>query len=209
MNLLLPNTIAQKLAAKIVEANEQLIPQKDAIRYGIEWVLITVLQIVLVLLIALPLGLFFEVLTMLIVGSIFRAFSGGAHLSKFLSCLIFSTVQLLLFSYLAKAYLSTFVEFNLLIYALVASSLVIVALYAPILHKKKALFSPEQKRQQKYRSLVVFGLFAVFFSIVFYQTSIMYAAFFALLIQTFSLTHFAHLIYGSIDSMIGRFTERG
>lgn len=208
MNILLPNSIAKKLASKIVQANDSLTQQRDHIRYGLEWIISITFQVVLIIALAIPFGVFYEAMAMLIVGSSLRAFSGGAHLGRFFSCLTYSTLQVIVLSVIAKKYIDPLNVYSSVFYLLLGVSFVLIVILAPVLNKKKALFSQSEIRRQKVLSIVAFLIFVGFFSYFFKGTSVMFAVFFAIFIQTFSLTRTAHVLFQITDQAIDSIFER-
>jgi len=199
MERLLPHKIAIRISNKVVNYNQELEPQKDEIRYGLEWLIASINQILLVTSFSLPLGIFKEAIIILVVGALLRMFSGGAHFKGYFSCLFFSTFQIIIISYFAK-YQFEFLQGNkAVITALLIFSLLITILRAPVLNKKSNQFNYGQRLKLKIVSILLFVTFVLISITVVSNTPIMYCVYLALILQAFSLTSFAKLTFGFYD----------
>lgn len=198
MNRLLPNTIANTIAEKIIVHDNQFAEQKDEIRYGLEWIISVFNQVLLVTIIAIPLDILPEALVFAFASATLRAFSGGAHFKSYFTCLAFSTLIMILSSLLVVRFFDYWVSIKLFVIPLLILSLLIVLWKAPVLTKKKHFFSPQQLRKQKITSTIIFMALCAISFILFNDTTLMYCIWFALIIQSLTLTNTTRLLYSLI-----------
>lgn len=182
-----PNTLANRLSERVVTDNPVLHKNKDEIRYGLEWTFSGINQVILVILLAFPLQVIPEAITTLIAGALLRMFSGGAHFKSYYLCLVFSTFQILIISVACKFSLIYFTKIGPLLMVLLMISLMIVAIKAPVLQKKKALFNKKDIKFQKIYSVTIFicGLIISFLL----PEPLMFSIWAAFIIQSLSLTY--------------------
>ena len=132
-----PNILATKLSNRVVADNPVLLKNKDEIRYGLEWTFSGINQVIFVTLLAFPLQIFPEAMTILVAGAILRMFSGGAHFKNYYLCLVFSTFQILLISIACNFLVVYFIKFWPLLMAFLIICLMIVAIKSPVLQKSR------------------------------------------------------------------------
>lgn len=195
-----PNTLANKLSERIVTDNPVLHKNKDEIRYGLEWIFSGINQVILVTLLALPLQVLPEAIITLIAGALLRMFSGGAHFKNYYLCLIFSTFQILIISIACKFSLIYFTKIGLLLILLLMISLVIVAIRAPVLQKKKELFSKKDINFQKVYSVIVFICGSIISFLL--PEPLMFSIWAAFIIQSLSLTSLWEKFICYIDAFL-------
>lgn len=183
-----PNLLATNISKLVVSENPQLIKNQEKIRYGLEWMISGINQIVLVSLIVLPLGIFLESTVTLLSGALLRMFSGGAHFKGYTLCLIFSTLQIIFLTFICVEYTVILSSYNILFLFLLLSSFLITVRKAPVLHKKKHLFNQEGILKLKIVALVTF-IICTGVSVLLPQ-SIMYCVWSALIFQGLTLTNF-------------------
>lgn len=198
VNNLLPNVLAHRIAIKVTSHNKEFLRQTDEIRYGMEWILTASNQLLIILIIAFPLNIIPEALILMLSGAVLRMFSGGAHCKGYFQCLIVSTVQITASALIAKhafAYLIT-IKTALIIFLVL--SLLIIILKAPVLNKKKKKFNKKQKYQLKCISALTFiGLLLT--SLFFLKDStLMFSIWLALILQCFTLTAPAKMLFSRI-----------
>lgn len=194
MNNLLPNTISRKLAIRIVSQNEKFLGQTDGIRYGLEWIISTLNLYFLVCIIAIPLNILPESLVFAVTSSMFRTVSGGAHCKGYFPCLIFSTLQVVLSSILIHYTFSYLIPIKIVFIILLFLSFLTTVLLAPVLYKKKNCFNESQLKRFKMIAIFVFMIFLTLSLTLFKDTHVMYSIWFALIIQSLSLTYPAKII---------------
>lgn len=194
MHYLLPNTIAKRLANRIVSNNGDFSGKTDEIRYGLEWIISTLNFYVLVCMVAIPLNMLPEALMFAVTSSTLRLISGGAHCKGYYSCLILSTLQVVVSSFIIHYMFSYLISLTIVFTILLTASFITVVLLAPVLNKKKDSFNEKQKHNIKIVSILVFLVFLTLSLTFFKGTHLMYGIWFALIIQTFSLTDTAKRI---------------
>ena len=195
MNRLSPNTIAHKLAGKLVLHNDHLLIQKDEIRYGLEWIILTLNQLILIFVLAIPLDILPEALVFYLASSILRTVSGGAHFKHYIGCLLYSTSVIIVSSLAVVHFLATWVSIMPYLIGLLCLSFLLVVWKAPVLYKNKHCFSPNQLTRKKWVSTFLFIILFLLSLSLFYNTSFMYAIWFALILQSLTLTNTMHHIF--------------
>ena len=95
------NYLAKKLAHMLAKyANDSFF--EDEIRYGIEIALGSLFQIALIVLLALLLGIWKEVLAIIITAVLYRRYSGGPHCNAYYRCTITSLVTFITLGFIAE-----------------------------------------------------------------------------------------------------------
>lgn len=131
-----------KVASKITEhlLLMDVIDQKDAAIYcyGLEVLLLSLLEIISILCLALLVGNFFETLFYFAAFIPLRLFAGGYHASTRLRCYLLSLFVYGIFSWLLMVFPS---EHRLMFSVVVAGfSVVMIFLFAPVIYPKSPLF---------------------------------------------------------------------
>jgi len=200
MHYLLPNTIAKRIANSIVSQNNEFAGQTDEIRYGLEWIISTINFYVLVCIIAIPFGMLAEALVFAVTSSTLRTVSGGAHCKGYYTCLIISTLQVVVSSFFIHYMFSYITSLEVVFFVLLILSFITIVLLAPVLYKKKGCFNTKQKYNLKLVSILLFIAFFLI-SITFLKDKhSMYGIWFALIIQSFSLTYTAKRILDALSN---------
>jgi len=195
VNRLSPNAIAHKISGKVILYNDQFALQKDEIRYGLESLLLTLNQLLLILILALPFGILPEALILYFAHSILRTFSGGAHFQRYLTCLIYGTLSITLSSLAIVHFYHTWAAIKPLLIILLTLSFVLVIWKAPVLYKNKGFFTQKQLLRKKCISTFLFIFLFIISIIVFNNTSLMYAIWFALILQSLTLTKTVYVVF--------------
>ncbi|MYL73053.1 hypothetical protein GLW00_19750 [Halobacillus litoralis] len=201
INFLQPNTIAQITAEKIIHYNSDLRTRKDEIRYGLEWILSGVNQLLVVLILTIPFGVFKEGIIALLTGAILRMFSGGAHLKGYFRCLLLSSIQIFTISFISKHFYEVISQNVNLMHLFLGISLTIVCFKAPILNKKSNSFSRRQRHQLKGISIAMF-ICLLMVGVIWGSTVETFVIWFSLLVQTLTLTSFGKNLFAFIDKII-------
>lgn len=76
--------------------------QLEEIRYGLEGIYLSITKFIVISILALKLGLFKEMIVMLIVFNIIRTTGFGIHAKKSIDCWISSTIMFIFFPYISK-----------------------------------------------------------------------------------------------------------
>ena len=120
----------------------------NEIMYGIEGLYLTFTKTVVICIIALILGIFKELIYLLVAFNFIRLFAFGMHASKSSICLIFSSLVFIIFSILCKYIVLP----KYMLYLIV---LVIISLYAPADTIKRPLIKRNKRIKFKILSIMV------------------------------------------------------
>lgn len=198
MNRLLPYTIANTIAEKIIIHDNQFAEQRDEIRYGLEWIISVFNQILLVTIIAIPLDILPEALIFAFASAALRAFSGGAHFKGYFTCLLFSTLLIILSSWMIDGFFEYWISIKPYFIPLLTLSFLLVLWKAPVLTKKRHCFSQKQLLKQKFTSAALFIVLYGLSIILFKDKTLMYCIWFALILQSLTLTNTVKTLYNLI-----------
>lgn len=117
------------------------------LRYGLEAMYLTVTKLVIIFLVALILGIFKEMILMLLIFNILRTTGFGLHATKSWICLLSSTSVFIILPYLSTLFTTPlYVKY---IFGLISTLLVF--LYAPADTKKRPLI--HKKRRFMYKTI--------------------------------------------------------
>lgn len=121
------------------------------IRYGLEGIYITITKTIIIFTLAILLGIFKELLIIVLLYNFLRMFSFGAHANDSLSCLIGSTVI-----FIGITHLCTFVTIPKTIKIIVILLCFILFFkYSPADTKKRPIVDPKRRKVYKFLSLFV------------------------------------------------------
>lgn len=123
----------------------------DEIMYGIEGIYLTITKTIIIFSIALILGIFKELLILLIAFNFIRLFAFGMHASNSIVCLIFSSLTFLIGAYLCK-YANIPNNMLYLIYLIL---LIIIAIYSPADTVKRPLIKRKKRIKFKILSILI------------------------------------------------------
>lgn len=196
MKFLLPNTIATKISNKLIIYDNEFMNKKDDIRYGLEWIIAGMNQVILVLILSIPFNLCLEAFVVMVSGALLRMFAGGAHFRGYFPCLLFSTAQIMVIATFSKYYVEM-MDITLYIFILaLCISFVLTWTRSPLLMKKRNQFTQEQKQKAKYKAIITFMVLLILGTIILYGMSFMYAIWLAIIAQSFTLTKTAQKLFG-------------
>lgn len=130
----------------------------DEVMYGIEGIYLVITKTIIIFLIALILGIFKELLYLLIAFNFVRLFAFGMHADKSITCLIFSSVMFISGAFLCKyIFLS-----KQALYVLYLIALIIISIFSPADTVKRPLIKKKKRIRFKILSiitvLIYFGL---------------------------------------------------
>lgn len=115
------------------------------LRYGLEATYLTVTKTIIIFFIALLLGIFKEMIIMLLIFNILRTTGFGLHATKSWICLLFST-----FVFIGFPYIATIFNMPMIFkYLLAIASTVLMFIYAPADTKKRPLI--DKRKRNKYK----------------------------------------------------------
>lgn len=123
----------------------------DEIMYGIEGIYLTITKSIIIFSLALILGIFKELILLLITFNFIRLFAFGMHADNSLTCLIFSSAIFIGGTYLCK-YITINNEILYLLYAVV---LIIIIMYSPADTVKRPLIKKKKRIKFKILSIIV------------------------------------------------------
>ncbi|WP_432662377.1 accessory gene regulator B family protein [Wukongibacter baidiensis] len=189
------------------EKNTEIDENQEAIlRFAIEVVISFVVSLGLVLLVALPLGVFLNVLIIILTTSILRSFSGGAHSETMFGCALYGAIIMNGFGLVtkytqpSKGVLSIFILFVFLF------STWSIYKYAPADTPGKPITT--KVKRQKLRRLSFATLFIWCILCLLWYTGLMknltiiYASAFGVLWQSFSLTDWGYSLLHHVDRIL-------
>lgn len=129
----------------------------DEIMYGVEGIYLTITKSIIILALSLILGIFKELMYLLVAFNFIRLFAFGMHANNSLTCLIFSS-----FVFLSGAALCKYVVLSKeLIYALYLIVLVIIAIYSPADTIKRPLIKKKKRIRFKILSILTVIIYFV------------------------------------------------
>ena len=123
----------------------------DEIMYGVEGIYLTITKTIIIFGLALILGIFKELLILLVAFNFIRLFAFGMHANKSITCLIFSSLVFLTGAFLCK-YITISKEVLYILYFLV---FIIIIKYAPADTKKRPLLKSNKRLRFKILSVMV------------------------------------------------------
>lgn len=191
---------AQKLAHLLAQNSHKTV-HEDEIRYGIEVMLGSVLQITLLLIAALVLNLFYETAGIILASGLYRRYSGGAHCTAYYRCTLTSIITFLPLAYLVRLS-SPYLNLAMII----STSLVLLLitwLKAPIDNPTKPITDPLQRQSLRQKALLmalVLCLIAV--GLLFVSPLWSAAIIMGLLWQSITLTKPGHIYISLWDNLL-------
>lgn len=146
------NYFLKKIRKEIIKQYPKYSKDKvDEIMYGVEGIYLTITKTIIISLIALILGVFKELIFLLISFNFIRLFAFGMHANKSWVCLIFSSVVFISGAYLCKILI---IPKNILI-TLFLIVLLIISIYAPSDTVKRPLIKKKRRIIFKILSIIV------------------------------------------------------
>ena len=146
------NYFLKKIRKEIIKQYPKYSKDKvDEIMYGVEGIYLTITKTIIISLIALILGVFKELIFLLISFNFIRLFAFGMHANKSWVCLIFSSVVFISGAYLCKILI---IPKNILI-TLFLIVVLIISIYAPSDTVKRPLIKKKRRIIFKILSMTV------------------------------------------------------
>jgi len=146
----LSKRIAAWLARQLLIDNDT----EEVYQYGLNLLLGTVLEFLIILIIAFLLGTFYTTALVLFIFAIFRAVAGGSHMSTQGRCLLVGTVQLVALGIIAAIPVNTTV-LSILLFGTLLFNLGVTIRWVPGGTEKKPLSDPAVRRRSKLISLII------------------------------------------------------
>ena len=162
----------------------------DEIMYGIEGLYLTFTKTVVICTLALILGVFKELICLLIAFNFIRFFAFGMRASKSSICLIFSSLVFIIFSILCKYIVLP----KYLLYTLYLLALVIISLYAPADTIKRPLIKRNKRIKFKILSIMVVIIYFIL-TLVFKNNLLINSLIFGLLIECILINPITYKVF--------------
>ncbi len=137
--------LSRRIGDDLVRSNVVKAEDAEIYIYGINQILISVLNVFSALIIGLIFGVFFEILVFMAVYIPLRSYAGGYHARTPLRCYIFSVVMLIAVS-LGLKYLCIA---EWVYYVVFALAIIIICIFSPVEDKNKPLDDIERKIYKK------------------------------------------------------------
>lgn len=129
----------------------------DEIMYGVEGLYLTITKAVIIFTLALILGIFKELLILLLAFNFIRLFAFGMHASNSVTCLIFSSILFLGCAYLCKIVTIP----REILYSLYILAVIMITVYAPADTVKRPLIKKKKRIMFKILSVIVAIIYLV------------------------------------------------
>jgi len=179
-------TISKWLGKQLVYENSQI----EVLAYGMQIILESLCEIVLIFLLSLILGISKTTIVTFFTYALFRSLGGGAHLSTFLRCLTTGVVFMLGIGSISMVIIPDKLFF-LLLTLTGALALICIIFWVPAGTEKKQINDPVVRTRQKMKFtilLIIWTVLAVYFYqskfAEIYQQSLVYGALMALFFIT-------------------------
>ncbi len=191
---------AQKLAHLLAQNSHKTV-HEDELRYGIEVLLGSFLQAVLLLALSFLSGLFYEAVGIMMASALYRRYSGGAHCTAYYRCTLTSIITFLPLAYLVRLSLP---YLNLAV--IISTSLVLLLitwLKAPVDNPAKPITDSLQRQSLRRKALLmalVLCLIAV--GLLFVSPRWSAAIMMGLLWQSITLTKPGHIYMSLWDNLL-------
>lgn len=122
----------------------------EEMRYNLEGFYLSISKLILIAIVAIILGIFKEMLIMLVAFNILRSTGFGLHATKSWICLLSSSIVFLLFPSIAKM-----ISISLIIkIALGILSILLIYIYAPADTKKRPIIKKVRREQYKFKTTI-------------------------------------------------------
>jgi accessory gene regulator B len=204
-----PNTISEQLSTYVIAQHPRFKDRKDNIRYGLEWLISGINQVLWVLVLTVPFGLYREALICLISGALLRMFAGGVHFTEYSRCLIFSTLQIIIISTIPVVFEKFIVNVLYVFYVVLPISCLLLIKNAPKLYKKRFYFNSFQINLLKAMSVFIF-LFLCIVCFFIKDPRYQFCIFASMHFQIFTITKLGEMAILSLDNWLSnKFTMEG
>ncbi|MDU5105362.1 accessory gene regulator B family protein [Clostridium sp.] len=185
--------------------------KRSIIEYGIFAFFQMISSILLVAIVGLLFNVMVEALIISSVGAILRKFSGGAHASTSVNCILSGTIISVIPAYIIKNISlnrNYIVITGVLIYII---SIIIIYKLAPVDSPNKRIKKKEKIKRLKKGSIIIVSIYMI---LVFINISIYYikdinsllvyssCIYVGILWQVFTLTKYGHIVVNKIDSLL-------
>jgi accessory gene regulator B len=203
--------LSENIAVRISQELKFDNNKKEVIAYGAFALIQTIISIIVVFVGGLILGVTYEAILISFIASFLRKYSGGAHASSPLRCVIIGTFVCLSGGLLINPIIGVKIGFFMMVTVNVIIFIVatfIVCKLSPVDSIAKPIKSPTKKSKMKKQSLVVLGIYILLAvtNMVFYYKNLndlfiinCWCIYFGVIWQVFTLTMTGHLVIKKID----------
>lgn len=147
------------LSIQLITKNEKYTnEQLEIIRYGLETLYLTFTKLVIIFLLAFILGIFKEVIFLLVTYNIIRSQAFGIHANKSIYCLITSLIMFVGGAFMCKYLVIPF--WIMMVIAVMCN--VCLLLYAPADTYKRPLVNERKRKRFKYTSFSLGFIYTIF-----------------------------------------------
>lgn len=129
----------------------------DEVMYGIEGIYLTITKTIIIFTLAFILGIFKELIVLLLAFNFIRLFAFGMHASNSIICLIFSSTIFIVGTYLCKYVIIP----KYILYSLYLIALTIIFIYSPADTVKRPLIKKKKRIKFKLLSIIVTIIFFI------------------------------------------------
>ena len=132
----------------------------DEIMYGVEGIYLTITKMIIIFSIAIILGIFKELIILLLFFNFIRLFAFGMHADKSIICLIFSGMI-----FIGSAFLCKYIVLNkTILYTLYLIAITIISIYAPADTIKRPLIKKKKR--------IIYKVLSIFVTLIFFIISL-------------------------------------
>lgn len=176
----------------INEYNKDL-PKKelDKMRYGLEGLYLTVTKLIIIFIISIILGIFKEVLLLILIFNGIRLTAFGVHAKRSIDCLISSCLFFLIFPILCIKLIIPIIVKKILFIPIV----LLIGIYAPADTEKRPLKNKKKRKIYKILSILISILYMTL-SLIIKDNTLSNCFIFALIIQIIVILPITYKIFG-------------
>ena len=162
----------------------------DEIMYGVEGIYLTITKMIIIFSLAILLGIFKELIILLLFFNLIRLFAFGMHADKSIICLIFSVMI-----FIGSSFLCKYIILNkTILYSLYLIAITIISFYAPADTVKRPLI--KKKKRTIYKVLSIFVTFIFFIISLFIKNNLLInCLIFSLLIECLLILPITYKIF--------------
>ncbi|WZL73335.1 accessory gene regulator B family protein [Clostridiaceae bacterium 35-E11] len=187
--------------------------QEAILRYSLKLLIGSVAGYALALVMAWPLDIFYPVLVVMTMVSVLRVFSGGAHCSNALNCIVYGAIIMNALGLLTEKIAFSTTVGLIMLGGIFFYALWCIGRYAPADTPGKPISTKQQQDKLKKRSVAVVCIWAFIVFRVIYQTTgqvhpLVYASSIGILWQSFSLTKGGYQFCHALDKLLSRILDR-
>lgn len=140
----------------------------DELRYGLEGFYLTITKLIVIITLSLLLGIFKEMIIMLITFNILRFTGFGLHATKSSICLFSSSLIFIVFPFLSKL-ISFPIYFKVI---LILMAIILIFLYSPADTKKRPIINARRRKIYKYLTTInciILSIISLFLSNIYFN----------------------------------------